>query len=81
MTLEKKCPSISMAYPTSAARYCSEKIFNTFQQSAMEIITLTHGKCSGTTCEIYRYGAIALITYNTEKVSRDRVKFFMLCWK
>ena len=32
-------------------------VFNTFQQSAMEIITLTHGKCSGTTCEIYRYGA------------------------
>jgi len=23
----------------------------------MEIITLTHGKCSGTTCEIYKYGA------------------------
>ena len=32
-------------------------VSNTFQRSAMEIITLTHGKCSGTTCEIYRYGA------------------------
>ena len=38
------------------SEFCSA-VLNTYKQSAMEIVTLTHGKCSGTTCEIYKYGA------------------------
>jgi len=39
----------------------------------MEIITLTHGKCSGTTCEIYKYGA----TITSWKVSGGENNIFV----